>query len=83
MGELSAVIGAVFTGISAVILAMSRWQASQIKDLMARVADLEAEQDEQKGLFREAVLFIRALMAVLRHEGIDGPEVPDTLREEI
>lgn len=85
MAEVAAVIAAVFTGISGVILALTKWQAGQIKDLLERVQHLEDSEAENKRRFRDAVRFIRELLAHLRTTGslATAPPIPESLKEEI
>ncbi|MFD9615643.1 hypothetical protein ACFWWS_40435, partial [Streptomyces sp. NPDC059083] len=67
-------------------------QGRQIADLTDRVAHLEAELAKTRSLFREAVKFIRALMAHITELALahrlgtnppTAPEIPERLREEV
>lgn len=67
-------------------------QGRQIADLTTRVGTLEAELEKSKSLFREAIRFIRFLLAHISDIGIahqlgttppTAPEIPDRLKEEV
>ncbi|MEU1432119.1 hypothetical protein ABZ412_34135 [Nocardia sp. NPDC005746] len=82
-------IGAIVTTL---IGAVTTWQVKKVAELQARVDKVEGELAESKGLFREAVKFIRILMAhiaELTHAHRLGtpapqtPEIPERLREEV
>lgn len=68
--EASTVIPVTCTGISAIILACTKWQADKVQaqkdeiaELKGRVETLEEQQKQDRSMFRDAIRFIRAQVA--------------------
>ncbi|MFE3196276.1 hypothetical protein ACFXHA_45275 [Nocardia sp. NPDC059240] len=89
-------ITALGGGVVAIMTAVFGWlnarQAKRFAELEQRVEHLETELAESKSLFREAVRFIRVLLAHIADLGIAHrtgsdrppvPEIPERLREEV
>ncbi|MGW4124779.1 hypothetical protein [Nocardia sp. NPDC004711] len=87
-----AILGAIFTYLDRRRAHRVEVQGRQIADLTNRVVHLEAELERSKSLFREAVKFIRVLLAHIAELNLahrlgttapSTPEIPETLREEV
>lgn len=91
--ERVSAIGAVVTSV--LTIWMGR-QASKVKQLLARVAELEAASEADRNRFRDAIWYIRDLlrhsdelwMHMVRHlpdalPKLKRPEIPESLEREI
>ncbi|MFI6368937.1 hypothetical protein ACIBG0_40200 [Nocardia sp. NPDC050630] len=90
--QITALFGGTVGVLTAIFGYLSARQAKRTAELEARVGHLEAELAKSKSLFREAVRFIRILLAHIRDLGLAhqlgtdapaGPEIPERLREEV
>lgn len=68
--DASTVIPVTCTGVSAIILAMTKWQADKVQSqreeiagLKVRVGSLEEQQVKDRSMFRDAIRYIRAQVA--------------------
>ncbi|WP_433597934.1 hypothetical protein ACQPXH_19275 [Nocardia sp. CA-135953] len=88
------VIQAISAGLVAIIAALTAWQQKKVKELTARVVELEKQMAEERGKFKAAVRVIRGLQryiddlcAAMRRAGQDPPPnpvvIPAELEEEI
>ncbi|MET7752299.1 MULTISPECIES: hypothetical protein [Actinomycetes] len=85
--ELIQAIGVAIVGI---IGALTAWQNKKVRELSARVAELESQMAAEKGKFRAAIRFIRSLQRytddlseLLRRAGQTPPPNPVVVPKEL